>query len=163
MNRLRTRKHNIDFMFLMILFLIFTFSAVSVLLMAVNSYRSVVNANEQATDARAAMAYLREVIHKNDVASTISIGSFDGIDCVVIADESGEYSRYIYAYDGYLMELMAKDDSGATPEFGDKILEVNSFEVEWLDEDKDAIEATIEDTSGNTHVVDIAVKSGGVN
>ncbi len=144
----------------MILFLIFTFSGVSVLLMAVNSYRSVVDSNLKDTDARAAMAYVREVVHKCDNGSGIDIGTIEGNSCLIIQDESGEYSRYIYAYDGYLRELLAKDDSGATAEFGDKILKVNSFDIAWLPEGN-GLEANIEDNSGKAHVVDIAICSGG--
>ncbi len=159
MSNTRLKKHNIDIMFLMILFLIFTFSAVSVLLMAVNSYRSVVNANEEGSNARAAMAYIKEVVRKNDDTGVIAISNIDGVNCLEIRQDG--YSSYIYAYDGYLMELTAKDTAGATVDFGDKIIKVNSFDISWIDDYRTLL-VEIEDASGNMHEVDISVKSGGV-
>ncbi|MCR5416889.1 MAG: DUF4860 domain-containing protein [Pseudobutyrivibrio sp.] len=156
-NTSRIQKHHIDILFLMILFLIFTFSAVSVLLLAVNSYRSVVDANHRGTDARAAMSYVREVVHSTDEADAISVGDLEGCEALVINESEG-YSRYIYQYDGYLMELVAKEDSGATPEFGDKIIEAKSFDIAWKETGK-LLEVEIIDASGDDHMVEIGVYS----
>ena len=156
MAKLRIKKHNIDIMFLMVLFLVFTFSAVSVLLMSVNSYRSVVLANEANANARTATSYIREVVRQHDKDGAIAFDQFEGVDCIRLSEEAG-YSLYIYQYDGYLMELEAKDGSGATPDFGSKILAVNDMQISV--QDADTIKVSIEDASGNTEDVLIGVKS----
>lgn len=156
MAKLKIKKHNIDIMFLMVLFLVFTFSAVSVLLMSVNSYRSVVLANEANSNARTATSYIREIVRQHDKEGAVGVDKFDGRDCIRCVDEAG-YSLYIYEYDGYLMELEAKDGSGATAEFGSKILAVNSIEFSHVD--RDLFQVTIEDASGETEDVLITVKS----
>lgn len=153
----KSRKHNIDIMFLMILFLIFTFSAVSVLLMAVNSYRSVVYANESNADTRTAVAYIREAVRQHDSAGAIDISTIDGIDCIRMS-EGGEYYRYIYEYDGYLMELEAKEGSGATADFGSKILQINALEVS-MENSSDTIDVDIENANGEKEHVTIGIKS----
>ena len=159
MNKSRVRKHNIDIMFLMILFLIFTFSAVSVLLMAVNSYRSVVYANEENANARTAIAYIREKIRQNDKAGAIQVGSFDGVDAIKIASED-EIVVYIYCYDGYLMEMEAKEGAEVTADFGNKIMEVQDLEISG--NENQLIEVKVTDSAGREQSVSIAVKSGGV-
>ena len=85
----KVKKHSMDIIFLMVLFLIFTFSAVSVLLMAVNSYRSVVYANEENANTRTAVAYVREQVRANDNAGAIEIGNFDGTKAIKIKKDDG--------------------------------------------------------------------------
>lgn len=150
-------KHHIDILFLMLLFLIFTFSAVSVLLMAISSYKNVVNSSEKNSSARILSAYIREVIHQNDVYGSVTVDSLEGIDCIKIAQTEG-YNLYIYAYDGYLMELNASDNSGATPEFGDKISKIKDMSIESKNEGR-IIEIILSDDLGNSKKVDVSVKS----
>ncbi len=157
MKKGRLRKHNIDIMFLMVLFLIFTFSAVSVLLMAVNSYRSVVYANESNANARTAIAYIREEVRQHDADGAISLDTFDGTDCIKM-EISDEYNIYIYEYNGYLMELEAKEGSGATVDFGNKILEVNSLTFSEGNT-KNTINVQVVDSLGKEQNVVIGVRS----
>ncbi|MCR5580701.1 MAG: DUF4860 domain-containing protein [Pseudobutyrivibrio sp.] len=157
MKKRRHGKHNIDIMFLMVLFLIFTFSAVSVLLMAVNSYRSVVLANEANSSARTASAYIREQVRQHDAEGAVTLDTFDGIDCIRMS-EGEEYSLYIYEYDGYLMELETKDDSGATADFGNKILQVNSLKFAQGDT-PNTISVQVVDSLGEEQLVTIGIKS----
>ena len=156
MKKGRLKKHNIDIMFLMLLFLIFTFSAVSVLLMAINSYRAVVIANESNANARTASAYIREQVRQHDTNGAITLDSFDGIDCIKMNEGEG-FNLYIYEYQGFLMELEAKDGAGATADFGNKILEVNEMEI--LSNEPNTITVRIEDASGNKQDVIIGLKS----
>lgn len=158
MKKERLRKHNIDILFLMVLFLIFTFSAVSVLLMAVNSYRSVVYANESNANARTATAFIREEVRQHDAYGAVLLDTIDGIDCIKMSEGSG-YSLYIYEYEGYLMELEAKDGAGATVDFGNRILEINSLAI--TQNEKDTLNIQIEDKSGNKQDVTIGIKSAG--
>ncbi len=157
MKKGHAKKHNIDIMFLMVLFLIFTFSAVSVLLMAVNSYRAVVNSNESNSNARTAIAYIRETVRQHDEAGAIDIAKFDGVSAIEMSEGEG-YNLYIYQYDGYLMELEAKDGAGIKAEFGNKILEINSLDFSWQ-KGKNLILVQIEDASGNNQEVNIGIKS----
>jgi len=140
----------------MVLFLIFTFSAVSVLLMAVNSYRSVVLANEANSSARTAIAYIREEVRQHDADGAVTLDTFDGVDCIKMSEGSG-FNLYIYEYDGYLMELEAKDTAGATADFGNKIMEVNS--ISFSQGENGTINVQLEDSLGAKQDVVIGVKS----
>ncbi|MCR4567628.1 MAG: DUF4860 domain-containing protein [Pseudobutyrivibrio sp.] len=157
MKKGRIQKHNIDIMFLMVLFLIFTFSAVSVLLMAVNSYKSVVSANETNSNARTAIAYIRETVRQHDDDGEVTIDEFDGTKAIKMSEGEG-YSLYIYQHDGYLMELEAKDDAGITAEFGNKILQVDSLDFSWKNQSKTLL-VQIEDAAGKKQEVSIGIKS----
>ncbi|WP_028242838.1 DUF4860 domain-containing protein [Pseudobutyrivibrio ruminis] len=123
--------------------------------MAVNSYKSVVFANESNANARIATAYIREQVRQHDEAGAITLGKFDGNDCIKMSEGEG-YSLYIYEYDGFLMELEAKDNSGATADFGNKILEINDMS---LDEKDGMLNVTIQEKSGEELNMKIGVKS----
>ncbi len=155
MKKGQLRRHNIDILFLMVLFLIFTFSGVSVLLMAVNSYKSVVFANEANANARVATSYIKEQVRQHDKAGAITLGKLDGEDCIKMSEGEG-YSLYIYEYNGFLMELEAKDSSGATADFGNKILEIKDM---TLDEKDGLLDVTILEKSGDEMNMKIGVKS----
>ncbi len=149
------RKYHIDLMFLIVLFLVFTCSAVSVLLVAINSYRSVVRTSEEQASARVMSSYIREAVHQNDQGGNIYVGLLDGNKAIVI-DQGQGYYRYIYQYDGYLMELNAAQDSGATADFGDKITAVTDMSI---DQEGNLITVELEDDYGNSEDVVIALRS----
>lgn len=149
------KKHHIDIIFLVILFLIFTFSAVSVLLLAINSYRSVVNASESQASSRVLSSYIRELARQHDENGGIYVSTMDGTEGIYIEEEDG-YFIYIYAYDGYLMELNASLDAGASLDFGTKIAKIQGFEAT---QEGNLITISLSDDYGNQEKVDIAVKS----
>ncbi|SDI38869.1 protein of unknown function [Pseudobutyrivibrio sp. 49] len=156
MNKNRLQKHNIDIMFLMILFLIFTFSAVSVLLLAVNSYKAVVVANEENSNTRAATAYIREKVRQHDESGSIEIAEIDGNKAIKMKEAEGYY-LYIYYLDGYLMELETKEGAGVTADFGNQLLKINGMDFSW--KNNQLMEVQVEETTGEKRIVDIGIKS----
>lgn len=152
----KVKKHSMDIIFLMVLFLIFTFSAVSVLLMAVNSYRSVVYANEENANTRTAVAYVREQVRANDNAGAIEIGNFDGTKAIKIKKDDG-IILYMYSYDGYLMEMETKEGADVTPDFGNKIIEIKDIDFNWIN--NQLLEVDVVDASDNKEIVKIGIKS----
>lgn len=155
MNR-KTRKHYIDSMFLMILFLIFTFSAVSVLLLAINSYRSVVDCGEKNASARVLCAYIREKVRQNDAALDISLETVDGIQCLKFDQEDGSF-LYIYNYEGKMKELFAVEGSDANLEFGEDIADIEKMDIDFSN--KRLLKVEISDSLGNDEQLKIAIHS----
>ena len=156
MKQNKLKKHNVDFLFLMILFLVFTFSAVSVLLMAVSSYKSVVYANEENANVRTATAYIREQVRTNDDAGKVLIANMDGNEALRI-DKVDGIVLYIYCYDGYLMELETKRGADVTAEFGNKLVEAKDLDISWVN--TQLLEVTVKEADGSKHTVEIGVKS----
>ena len=70
------------------------------------------------------------------------------------------YKTYIYSYDGYLMELFARDDlNNYYPQTGQKIIRVNSFDISITSDN--LLKVSIETDDGEEEAVYIAVRSGG--
>ncbi|MCF0127817.1 MAG: DUF4860 domain-containing protein [Pseudobutyrivibrio sp.] len=151
-----SRKHNIDLVFLIVLFLIFTFSSMSVVLVGINSYRGVVEAAESNASARAAVAYIREVVHQNDVNGGVVLCEFDGRNAIGI-DLGNDYCMYIYENDHNLMELYTKAGASVSADAGESIMEVQQLEFSRIDDN--VISISVTDSLGTHEKVLISTKS----
>jgi len=149
------RNHSVDFLFLMVVFLLFTFSAVSVLLLAVNSYKAILNNGDQDASSRAAVAYVREVVHQNDKAGNIALETIEG-QKVLVLDQGDGYVMMIYALDGKLRELYTTENSGVKLSQGADIMDVVDFDIDMKDS---VITVDCTDDFDNHETVIISVKS----
>lgn len=157
MNRKIKQQHSIDIVFLLVVFLMFTFSGVALLILATNFYQSTIARSEENDSARVAVAYVREVLHQNDSSDGVSFSEFEGTRCLRVPQEE-DYVLYLYYYDGELKELYTKEGATVTPENGQKILELQSFSIEEITPDLWKVEC--EDFLGNSEQVFISQKSG---
>ncbi|MCF0130977.1 MAG: DUF4860 domain-containing protein [Pseudobutyrivibrio sp.] len=152
----KAQRHSVDLVFLIVLFLIFTFSSVSVILVSINSYKAVVEAGEENSSARTAVAYVREVIHQNDSNGGVGLCTFENRSAIGI-DIGNDYMLYIYEYDKHLMELYAKVGAPVSVEAGEAVMEVQSFEV--TEPEANIINISVVDNMGNYEKVVISTKS----
>lgn len=127
------KKHNIDILFQMAVFLLFTFSSIILLLLAVNFYRSIVERSGQNEKARVAGAYIRELIHQNDEEGGVSITEFDGIPCIRIRQPEG-YLCYLYLQDGTLRELYTKEGAKVSSKDGQEIMALKRLDLSMQSE-----------------------------
>lgn len=157
MNRKIKQQHSIDILFLLVIFLLFAFSGAVLLVLATHFYQSTVARSEENSSARVASAYVREVLHQNDLAEGSTISEFDGTSCLRIPQEE-DYVLYLYYYDGELKELYTKEDAVVSAQSGQKILELQSFSIEEIM--PGVFEMECEDSLGNYERVIISQKSG---
>ena len=145
------KKHMIDILFPIILFFIFAISAIIVLLLAANVYRS--TAKGLTTDylTGTSLAYVSEKIHQNNEAGAISIGTLGHTDAVVIRQhyEDKPYCTYIYFYDGALRELFVREGTDVSPADGTEILELEAFTIEPISDS--LIRFTARDARGQSN------------
>lgn len=128
------RNHMIDLLFPIILFLIFTISAVVVILLATRIYESTTGASVLNDTARTSLSYVSEKIHQSDSTDCISLGTFDGCESLIMthSDERAGYTTYIYVYENQLKELFIKNGVTATASAGKTILQVQDFHMEEI-------------------------------
>lgn len=127
-------SHVIDFLFPAALFFFFAASALSVLLIAANIYRTVAGNSALNHTARTSLAYMGERLRQNDDVGQIYLGTLQGRDAMVIEQEfSGETCRtYIYVHDHKLKELFIRDGVEADAFAGKTITQVEDFSMEEL-------------------------------
>ena len=132
-NHSKTKK--IEFVFPVMIFFVFTLSALIVILFAAQIYQQTVADAAMNYNANTSLAYVREKIHQHD-NGRIGTTTFDGCDAIVMREELGgeTYATYIYAYDGMLRELFIKDEmaDSFSASSGQQILSVESFSAESL-------------------------------
>jgi hypothetical protein len=140
----------IDFLFPVLLFFIFTLSALSVLLMAANVYQSTTEQSLMNYTSITSLSYISEKIHQNDEAGAVTIGKLDGQDALILkhTGEEETYCTYIYVYDQELREFFAKEDADVSVSSGRTILTVEDFSMEQVKDGLFRFSCT--DTDGNS-------------
>lgn len=128
--RFRTqRNHMIDFLFPVALFFVFAVSALTVILLATNIYRSTTERSSLNYTAGTSLSYITEKIHQGDEKGNVSLGSFDGHDALILEQEYNDetYFTYIYTDQNELKELFVKDGVQTDAASGKTILPIKSF------------------------------------
>lgn len=140
----RKQKHMIDFLFPILLFFVFTVSALTVILLAAGIYQSTTEKSSINYSARTSLSYITEKLHQNDSADSVTLGTFDDCEAIIMkhSHEDTEYYTYIYSYDNQLKELFISSDSVATAEDGRTILEVKEFDISPISDNMVKIQCT---------------------
>lgn len=137
----------VDILFILTLFFVFALSALTLVILGANVYRTTVDHMNSNFDNRTSYAYITQKIRQNDEAGTISVGTFDGCDALIMTSEVNEtiYNTYLYEYDGNLCELLARADIEMTKEGGTAVLALDSFSIDMVDDDLYRIEIAVPD------------------
>ena len=150
------KRHSIDILFQMVIFLLFTFSAITLLILSVNFYRSIVERSDKNESARVAVAYIREAIHQNDEQSGVALAEFDGVECIKIG-QAEDYVLYLYMKDGELRELYTKEGARVTSDDGQRIMQLQNLTFTMKDDNVIVVEC--EDVQGNSETVIVSVRT----
>ena len=126
----KDHRHTIDFIFPLAVLFVFAVSAFAVLLLSAHIYAGQTAQSESDYQANTPLSYIREKIRQNDQNSSLSVGSIEGKDCLIL--QSDGISTYIYAYDGNLKELYIRNDIVAHAKDGKDILEIKDFQIHEL-------------------------------
>lgn len=153
------KRHIIDLLFPIALFLVLAVSALFLVILAANVYQKSVAWEESNYTNRTCLSYVTEKIRQNDVNGGIETGTFDGEPCLILRQNFGEssYVTYLYSYEGQLCELFIQEGASMHAADGQKILEIRDFKVTEQEEGIFRISCT--DENGQETVTYAAVKS----
>ena len=162
-----TEKHEIDGVFVLLLFVLFAGSILMVLLLGASSYEKLVKRNQESYNARTGIQYIAAKLRHNDEAECVQVGSFserenkeaDDITTLYLrmGTEGDYYYTKIYYYEGYIREVLCLEDSGLTPDAGQEILPAEGLVII---EENFLIQVTIIDENQKEHNMNLAVRSG---
>ena len=126
------RKHSTDILFVLLLFLVFTSSALAVILLGAKVYQNTASRMESNYTVRTALAYVTEKIRHADESGAISPGELDGLPALILSQEieGTSYRTYLYFQDGALKELLTEASREVTPEQGTAIVSLAGFSIE---------------------------------
>lgn len=164
----RLEKHEIDNVFVLLLFTLFAGCILMVLLLGASSYERIVTRDGQAYDARTGVQYIAAKLRHGDEAGCVQVGSFldrtnteaDEIPTLYLrlSAEGEFYYTKIYYYDGYIRELLCPEDIALDPEDGQEVLAADSFRVE---QEGRLLLVTIGEENGETHTISLSIRSDG--
>ncbi len=159
----KQQRHIIDILFVLALLGIFALSAIFLISIGADIYGKTMNNMENNFDTRTALAYLTEKVRQSDLENQVSIGELDGHPAIIITsgDENNGYRTYLYEHEGFLKELMAKQNVTLGPSAGQNILAISDFEL--LPVGNNLINCQITISNQQTYDLYIYVHSGGIN
>lgn len=153
------RRHVIDMLFPIALFLVLAASSLFLVILAANVYRKNVAWEEMNYESRTCLSYVTEKIRQSDENGGVEMGTFDGAPCLMLRQSfDGEsYVTYLYSYEGQLRELFVREGVSMKASDGQQILVVNDFRIEEQEEGIFRISCT--DDNGKESFTYAAVKS----
>lgn len=120
-----------DVLFVLILFLTFAASALTVVLLGAKVYESTSARMEDNYTARTALAYISEKIRHFDTKDAVSVRELDGTSALVLSEEIDgiPYDTWLYFHEEMLCELFIKASSTVSPDDGTPIVELKDFSI----------------------------------
>ncbi len=130
------RRARIEFLFPIVLFLVFALSAITVILFAARVYREEVTRSQQHYTTRTSLEYLTQKIHRSDMNDAVYVSSYDGHSALVLLDRTSDagYETIIYCADGFLRELYTRKGSTFDAGAGSEIIALAGFDVELIND-----------------------------
>lgn len=127
-----TKKYMVDFVFTLCLFGVFAVSALLVVVIGANVYRSTVHTQEANAMKRTSLAYVAEKIHQSDESGSITLGDIEGTPALILQSSHGGrlFVTYIYQYEGSLRELFVRSETQPSLDAGQIITDVAGFSLE---------------------------------
>lgn len=157
MLRLNASTRKIDTIFIVCLFMLFSFTACLLVLLGAAQYRSTVDSMNQNYEVRTASSYLTEKIRQYDTAGGVAVTNFHGTTALSLKNSVGDksYTTYIYYYNGALRELLIGSDASYSLDAGQSVIALDSFDAELAD--TNLIHIVYTDTQGVTHDLYLAL------
>ena len=136
MHQKPVRKHYTDVPFVLVLFLVFTASALAVILLGARVYQNTSSHMQSNYTSRTALAYVSEKIRHADERGAVALGELDGIPALILTQEIAgvSYSTYLYFQDQELKELLAETSRKVTAEQGNAVVSLKDFSMEETDD-----------------------------
>ena len=128
---LKKQKPIFDVLFTLVLFSIFATTALLVVVIGVNVYKSTVTGMENNFTARTSLSYIAEKVRQNDVADGVELAEIgtENTPALLLKQTYGETAveTYIYLYNGNLTELLCTAGTPPDPALGQPVLALETF------------------------------------
>lgn len=165
MLKIRHLFKKIDTVFVILLFLLFTITALVFIFIGIKQYQLTTDSLAYNYEVRTATAYLTDTIRQNDTNGGLSIISLNtgedstAIDSLALSSHTSDTDclTYIYCFDGYLRSLSVDSDAMYDLSLGNEIVEMTS--LTFSEQSKNIIKAEIVTTDNNSTTVILSTKS----
>lgn len=118
------RRHTIDVLFSLSLFMVFVICSFLLLLFQINGYHHI---SEEDDQMYMAASFLQTSLRQHDVDDSISIEEIEGITCLKIQEQDAV--TYLYVQDGMMKELYQEIGVNTALKYGDERFEVSAWSI----------------------------------
>lgn len=124
-------QFSIQFVFVMLLFLIIVILSVTIILLGRNIYNNINSDRKDNYEVRVSLSYIANKIRQADRCDAVDIKDINGDPAVVIKETYDDinYETWIYNYDNSLYEILIDEGNTFNLSDGMKIIEVDSFDI----------------------------------
>lgn len=157
--RERSQKRSISGLAALLSLGVFAAGILAVLLCGGQVYQRLTERDRMAYDSRTCVQFVATKIRQASDPDGVELSSFGDGDCLLITEEiqGEEYWTRVYCHDGWLMELFTVASEGFAPQDGEKILQVQNFE---LSRNGDLLQVEITDGNGTESRILLALRGG---
>lgn len=144
-----TKQFSFQFIFIMLLFLLIVILSVMIILLGKDIYSNINKDRAVNYEKRVSLSYVANKIRQNDKADSISIDTLNGENAVVIKEvyDEANYETWIYYYDNAIYEMFTDEGIEFNLDDGMKILDVENFRIEMLNDNLYKFTATSNEES----------------
>jgi len=130
------KPHTIDVLFVITLFAVFALSIMSLTGIGAGIYSNIVEKMTLNYGSRTTFSYVVNKIHQSDEEGKITMGTYDGLNALIISDEVNNitYCTYLYEYENELKELFTRQGQEFDPKYGTTIVKLDSFNMSKVTE-----------------------------
>lgn len=153
------KKSSLTGVLVLLVFAVFMVSVLFVLLSGADTVQKLTNRDQRTYSHRTAVQYVAMRVHQADEAGAVRIEDGD-VPTLVLTEmiEGQPYETRIYCCDGYLREMFCPAGAGLSPEFGEEILPMEAFDVQYADA---TLQVTFLMTDGTTETLCLYLRSEG--
>lgn len=111
--KIKAKRGHMEIIFPVVLFLVFTLTALFIILYAAKTYQNIVETSNYEYERTTSLAYLTRKVQASDNNGAITITDFQGQKSLSLSQEieGVKYVTLIYAYNGNLREVFCPLDS----------------------------------------------------
>ena len=156
----RNGKLSVDGVLALVLFGIFALCVLAVLLLGARGYQRLTQRGQDSYNRRTAVQYITTRVHQADTLDAVSIGSIGSAEALELTEiiDGAQYVTRVYCHNGYIRELFTPVGTEFSPDAGERILPAQLVQFQL---DGNLLTATITDSSGETVVVCVTLRSYG--
>jgi len=130
------RGQRMDTVFVLMMFLVFAVSVLTVLMLGASVYKNVAVITQDGYNENTCLSYIWSKVKNSDEAGMVYIGQFQGIDVLCIDEVYGDttYHTMIYMHDGWVRELFCEDGLDFDLEDGTPVIRAQSLSFQRSDD-----------------------------
>lgn len=129
--KIKAKRGHMELIFPVVLFLVFTLTALFIILYAAKTYQNIVETSNHEYERTTSLAYLTRKVQASDDNGAISVASFHDNSSLFLSQEieGVKYVTIIYAYNGNLREVFCPKDSvnSISPDSGTILFPADEF------------------------------------